>query len=522
MLVRGTEDDVGGDGKNPETLQLALGGADSIYVGVYPPGTGGALEVGTGVVIPPPQDTVSINLTVIAEENKRVAVSLYAGGSLVYFGVDEDVDVVTNQNTQVSIHAAQFEMGTISVAPELNPPSLWHDEAFVMSWPVVAGATGYHIEISSSPDFRSPLEHNAFVAGTSANHSLEAGNYYLRVAARNTYTKSEYSTAQIHVGGAPVVSSISLQEVLRGFEYPFDIYGADLHHHSVKVSVFGQTCTITDVSPTRLQVRVIPPATAFSDVVTVRHEGLGLEGLSDEPLKVQTIAYIMADASSGDLGSASVYKAMIDSYGSHTQNSTSIILPYTMIGGVFDDLSIFDVIVVGHDTGTDAADWGGGGALGASRADNIRTSGAAVLGIGTGGAAYFQAIGLDIGIGSCVWDANDAVFVVDPTARIFTEPVRIAIPVDGTLVLYNAVSGPMRLGVNDPPNGVNRYGSWDKDAKEFPFVDQPAVGTGPGTLNNFLWGFEGRPDDLTKVGSDIFHNVVVFVFDDGTKDVVGP
>ena len=90
-LVRGAEAEARGDGKVPEPLQQALGIADSIYVGVYPPGNGGVQEVGEGVVIPPSQERVSVGLTVIAEENKRVAVRLFAGGSLVYFGVDEDV-----------------------------------------------------------------------------------------------------------------------------------------------------------------------------------------------------------------------------------------------------------------------------------------------------------------------------------------------------------------------------------------------------------------------------------------------
>jgi hypothetical protein len=244
---------------------------------------------------------------------------------------------------------------------------------------------------------------------------------------------------------------------------------------------------------------------------------------SDDMLNVQTIAYIMGDASAGDLGSASIYKAMIDSYGGYTRYSSAIVLPYTAIGGVLDDLSIFDVIVVGHDTGTGIADWGGGGVMGATRADRIRTSGAAVMGIGTGGAAYFQIVGLDIGIGSCAWDVNAELYVVDPAAKIFNQPVSIDVPPDGTLVLYNAAVGPMRLGVNDPPIWVDRYGAWQKDAKQFPLVDQPVGGTGPGTLSNLLWGFDGDPQDLTVVGHSAFMNTVVFLFEDGIKDVVvGP
>jgi hypothetical protein len=290
----------------------------------------------------------------------------------------------------------------------------------------------------------------------------------------------------------------------------------------VSVSAFGQTFAIDSaLSSSHLWARVRAPTRAFSDVVTVSN-AFGSDD-SDNFLKVQTVAYVMGDASAGDLGTANVYKSMIDSYGDYTRHSAVLVLPYTAIGGALGDLSIFDVIVVGYDTGTGVTDWGGGGALGASRADKIRTSGAAVLGIGTGGAAYFQVVGLDIGIGACVWDYNDELFVVDPAASIFNQPVSVDIPPDGTLVLYEAFVGPIRLGVNDPPIGVDRYGAYQKDANQFPLVDQPANGAGAGNFSNFLWGFEGDPLDLTVVGHSVFANTVVFLFDDGIKDiVVGP
>lgn len=523
-FVRGeAENPVIKDGKGQTPLELALPIADSILVDVYPPG-GGTRETGKGVGIPGGTDTVSLDLTVIAENDKRVAVRLFAGGALLYFGVDEDVDVVPNKNTSVSIQAVPFTIGTISAAPVSNPPGLWGGEPFSMWWPPVQGATSYHVEGSLLSDF-SLIAWDTTATDTLLAGMLPAGEYYFRVTARNVYAESEWSTTQIHIGGAPQVTGISPTEVLRGFAQDFEVYGSDLHHYSTQVSVFGQTCTINGASPTRLQVTVTPAARAFSDFVTVSNSpgGTDYSGVSADLLKIRAIAYVMADLSSGDLGTAAYYEALIESYGADIRDSAVFVMPYTMIGGgFFDDLSIFDVIVVGHDTGSDETDWGGGGVQGAVRSAMIQSSGAAVLGIGTGGAAYFQTIGLNIGIKSCTWDVGDGIWVVNSAAAIFSNPNAIVVPPSRLLDLYDAVVGPVRIGAVSPPNGVTRFGAWGPLSTEYSLCDEPALGAGLDRNSNLLWGFEGDPDDLTPLGFAVFQNAVVYVFDDGTKDVVGP
>jgi hypothetical protein len=144
--------------------------------------------------------------------------------------------------------------------------------------------------------------------------------------------------------------------------------------------------------------------------------------------------------------------------------------------------------------------------------------------MGRGGAAYFDLAGLNIGIGNGLpvpdrWD----MWVVDRTADIYNTPNGISIPPTGVLNVYEiGAAGLVRIGIVTPPNGVSLYASESQTSKVYPFVDEPMSVSGPGTLNNFLWGFHGSPTDLTPVGDEIFENVVKFVFDDGTKDVFQP
>jgi hypothetical protein len=495
-------------GKTADALAHALAVSDSIRVNVYPPGTGTTPETSTGLDIAG-NDTIQLVMTVVAEQNKRVSVELYEAGRMSFFGVNEDVDVAVGQNTRVSIQALAFQMGTVTVAPG---GALWEGDSFTMTWPSIPTSANYRIQLSPVPDFSLIVWESSmtdtFLAGT-----LPAGNYYFRIAGMNAYTQTSWGAAFIHMGGAPQVTAISPTEVLRNDVVDFDVWGVDLDHPSTQVRVFGQLCTILSSAPEYLQVRVGVPARAFSDLVTATNQ-FG-SGASSQLMKVYTIAYIMGPSGSGDIATANAYKALIESYGGEVQESAVFILPYNIMGSV--DLTVFDLIVVGHDTGTDTNDWGGGLIIGQIRADQITNAGAAILGLGRGGSAYFELAGLNIGIKSCVMGNSNNVWVADPAADIFSTPNRIQVPGNRILNVYTA--GPIRLGVQNPPNGVNRYASWNSVSSNFTIADEPVAG--PDNLNNFLWGFEGAPSDLTATyGTPLFENVVKFMFDDGTKDVL--
>ncbi|MDH3216488.1 MAG: hypothetical protein OEN01_09385 [Candidatus Krumholzibacteria bacterium] len=504
-------------------LAEVLPNADSIMVSVYRPGSGSTPEASQGAGIPAGTDTIEVSLSVIAENDKRVAVELFVAGRLSLFGVDQDVDVLANQNTHVSITAVQFELGSISV----SPPRIWDGEPFAMRWSSVPGAAAYHVQESPAPDF-SVIAWQTFTTDTFIAGPLPAGDYYFRIAAQNVYTKSEWSTTQLHVGGAPQVTSIAAREVLRDeSDVEFDVNGFDLDHPSTAVTVFGQDCQIVDppgLTPTRLTMRVRVPARAYSGAVTVANNS-GSDD-SSELIRVQTIAYIAADVSSGDLARASDYKSLIESYGGVVRNSAVLIVPYPAIDGL--DMGLFDLVIVGWDTGNTELDWGGGGFAGQIRAAEIWDGGAAVLGIGTGGASYFELVGLDIGIGSCFFAPGKDVLVVDSAADIFNVPIDIKVSNAERLDIYSIdVDDPIRLGavvdVSNPPLGVSVYASQTDNPITFAYVDQSVSKGGPGPARNFLWGFSGLdsgPQNLSADGAGVFENVVKFVFDSGSGGAI--
>jgi len=517
-LVRGDAQIAGSDDrKTQEKLERAMAVADFIQVDVYRPGTGSTPEASQGVGFPTGTDSVEVNLSVIAEPNKRVAVRLFEAGKLVFLGVDEDVDVVTNQNTRVNIQAFRFEMSAVAVVTAGGKGRAWQDEGFLLAWQGVNGVDGYHLEVSTAPDFSTvawdTLLPDTFLVGMA--NGLPSGDYFFRVAGHNKYATSEWSVAQLHIAGAPVVTGISVQEILRGTQRTFTIYGSDLDHPSRRVEVFGQQATIQSPVPVgwnwadSMLVQVTPGLRAFSDFVTVSNT-FGSND-SPEPLRIQAIAYVTGDLTPGDDVVSNVYKVLIDQYGG-TSGSALYIMPFDRIDAPID-MRIFDVVIVGWDTGTSEGDWGGGGLPAVSRAASIAASGASIMGMGIGGAAYFELAGLDIGIRSCVTSSSGSILAVDPAAQIFTKPN----PMDVSANLYFAVG--QTLGVDNPSNNVIVYGQGGAGRKDYPLADEPVSGSGAGASSNFLWGFHSSSLNLTSEGVAMLENVVTFLFEDGTKDV---
>ena len=194
----------------------ALPLADSVAVSVFfPPGPGKQKETQKGAAIPPAASTVSVELTVIAQDNKRVAVELFQGGRLLFFGVDEDVDVRAGENTRVSINTAPFEITAffrdrIFVAAGVNFNFLWNR---------VQNASSYLFEASLDSDF-SVVAFDTTVTDTVARASLAWGYYHFRVRPQNDYAMGDASAVQsLYVygaTGAPTISGLSTTEAPRG------------------------------------------------------------------------------------------------------------------------------------------------------------------------------------------------------------------------------------------------------------------------------------------------------------------
>lgn len=487
-----------------QALAAALPPTDSIHVDVYPP-TGTTPEVSVGYGVPLAADTMQVQLSVIAQQNKRVSVRLFGGGSLLYWGVDTDVDVVANASTRVVIQANAYAMGTLWFAPS----RVWDNEPFSMLWNRVDGANGYRVQVSPSPSF-AVISWDSVVTDTFVSGPVPAGDYYFRVRARNTYVSSDWRTANLHVGGAPFVSGISTVEVIRGATADVDVFGSDLDHTSTTVTIFGQTATIVSSSPTQLAVRVQVPAGALSDVVTVSND-FGADA-SGALVKVQSIAYLMGPVTGGDWTSANTYKSFIESYGDYIDQGAVAIIPYDL-ASVISDWSVFDVVIIGADTGVDEPTWAGGGGDATTLATAIDAGRAAVLGIGRGGAAFFQILGRDIGLKNCQSNFQSTAVVMNATSPVYTWPNDLGLSDAQTITIHSSAARLLsaNLSLVPAPPGVSFHARRSLVETLFPLVEQQA-GSGGGSGLGFLWGFEASPTTLTAVGAAVFANTINYLY----------
>lgn len=502
-LIRSNAADYAADGM--EALALALPPTDSIHVDVYPP-AGSLPEVSRGFAVPLGVDTMQVQLSVVAQQNKRVSVRLFGGGSLLYWGADTDVDVVANTSTRVTIQATAFSMGTLW----FNPARVWDNEPFNLIWNRVDGAAAYQVQESPSPSF-SVISWEDVVTDTFVPGPVPTGDYYFRVRAWNPYAASDWRATTLHVGGPPFVSGISTVEVIRGGTADIDVFGSDLDHASTEVTIFAQAATILSVSPTQLSVRVQAPATALSDVVTVTNN-FGADA-SASLVKVQSIAYLMGPVTGGDWASANTYKALIETYGDYIDQGAVAIIPYDL-AAVIADWSVFDIVVIGADTGIDASSWAGGGGSADQLAGDIDAGGAAVLGIGRGGASFFEILGRDIGLKNCQANFQNTVVVMNSTSPVYTWPNDLGASDGQTITIHsNTVARLLsaNLSLVPAPPGVSFHARRTLVETLFPLVQQQA-GFGGGTGLGFLWGFEAAPSTLTPTGGAVFENTVNYLY----------
>jgi hypothetical protein len=500
VTLRFVGDDVGGvpsiNGVSSPELARALPLTDSVLVCVYRPDGGFDAEVCDGVGMNPPADSVTLSLTVIAENNKRVAVSLFQAGNLLFFGVDENVDVAKGQNTGVAITATSFEMGVFW----RNQLRVSTETPFSFFWNHTPGASAYVLEVSGTPDFQNPFP--VLVVDTTLSvtpGTFQEGWHYFRVAATNGYAVTGYSNSQqIDIYGAPEITGFSPGEEIRG--KVVTITGDDLDFPNTTVRLYGQECKV--LSSERDQLVVEIPAVCFSDAFTITNEAGS--GTSTNPLFVQAIAYV-------GVTDALLYKNMIDGFGGAILNSTVDVVSSAFVNGA--SWRAFDVIIIGGDTS-----WGSSEK---TVADSIAASGAAIVGMGDGGVSYFQLMGY--WIGQIVEDSRDNIYVYDGSSPIYNTPN--SIPLAQPLIDIYASGGVKQSAVDAnpviPPVGVRVHALRDAPPSTLsPFIEQTVPAIGPGAQLNFLWGFTASPTRLTQNGGLIFENVVVYAFDSGTSDVV--
>jgi hypothetical protein len=190
---------------------------------------------------------------------------------------------------------------------------------------------------------------------------------------------------------------------------------------------------------------------------------------------------------SGDRATAGAYKALLDGNG----------LEVTLVdlAGVQDtDLSPFDLIVIGPDTGQDGT-WGD-----AAKVARIRDSGKPVLGLGDGGYAFFGKLRLNIGYnhGTAATDAD--VVAVDPAHDIWNQPYDVGLGsrLPDVTVYQGRGSSGVVLYLPGAPLGVEKLAHRPAASERYWLARERG--------RFLLWGFNLGPEAMTGAGKELFVN----------------
>lgn len=156
-------------------------------------------------------------------------------------------------------------------------------------------------------------------------------------------------------------------------------------------------------------------------------------------------------------------------------------------------LNPFSVILIGSDTGAHYT-WGGT----AEAAKRLKACRKPILGLGDGGASFFEVIGLDIGYGSTMYISGvTGVAAADTAHPIWNTPYRIPLSEGHASVYTQAVEG---LGVSlpQPLPGVLPLGRDVQWVNHYLLAEEDA--------RYALWGFIGGPSLMTYSGKDLLVN----------------
>ena len=197
------------------------------------------------------------------------------------------------------------------------------------------------------------------------------------------------------------------------------------------------------------------------------------------------VAYIF----SSDTASADSYKSLLQDNG-----YSATLIPMSEVATT--DLSIYDLIIVGNDTGF-KYEWGDSASVSA-----IQNSEKPIIGLGFGGACLFQQMGLSINWGHGMLWTGSSIYVVEPEHDIFNSPNPISVPADHIVQLYSPSC--TVLGEYAPALSANvtLLGHDVSYTEHYPLVQEG---------QSLLWGFTAAPDSMTQVGKDLFINVVDYM-----------
>jgi hypothetical protein len=186
-----------------------------------------------------------------------------------------------------------------------------------------------------------------------------------------------------------------------------------------------------------------------------------------------------------NLTAAQNYKTCLDEKGIQTTLLTMSQIATT-------SFTSYRIIIIAHDTGS-GNNWGT-----LTDVNKLKSSGRPVIGLGYGGAAYFQAAGLSINWGNSMTTTTNNLYVPDSDGRIYKSPNNITVPAGNVIQLYNTAVTALVAYAPALGSGVSLLGRSSIYPSHYPIVKEEA---------HFLWGYSADASQLTATGKDVFENV---------------
>jgi serine/threonine protein kinase len=216
--------------------------------------------------------------------------------------------------------------------------------------------------------------------------------------------------------------------------------------------------------------------------------------IAEPPLVIiqPRVAYIF----STDMESANSYKDLLQA----NNFQVDLINQSNVLSTNFNPHSL---IMIGAETGKSASwrtdPWGDAAG---SQANHILSSGRPVIGLGSGGSLFFEAISAHLNWGK-TWisfggDTN--VIATNPSHTFWTSPNQISIPGSGSVSLYTSNSSFVALHLPNPIAGVTPLGRQANDLTHYQIAMQEG--------KYLLWGFSNNPATMTSQGKNTFINAV--------------
>ena len=468
---------------------------DSIVVRVFRAGSGAKLETSKGVPYDGSSD-VQVTLTCVAEAGKKVSVELFDHARMMYFGAEEDVDVTPLQDTAVAIDAWDIFIDQFQVEPQMVTVGT----AFEVRWSSVAAPGRYLLQESQSVDF-STVVNEILTTDTTVSFQRGTGAHYFRVVPVNAYAVGTVTLpAFCYVAEtsepAPTIDAIEPAEAA-----PLErvtIRGSKLDLPGSQVLLGPTPCPIISATNTSMLIQI--PREGRTGRVTLKSI-LG-EATAPDAFVVNRIAYVTR---SGEYVES--YRKLI--------TADSVIIGGSGVEVVVNDrlytrdMSVFDLVVVGHDNGSE------GFVLDAAQAGAIIASGSQIMAIGAGGYVYLRYASKEVDTLTVAVSQRQDLYVPDLSLPVFVEPYPIVFQMFNFVRMCDPAQYFIGIDVTSKPQSMTLYASFFSGSKSWALLD---VLTGEKSIRNFFWGYAGDPGSLTSDGKSCFLNALNLLMAGTTAD----